>query len=478
MKRRDFLKSLGTGLVLVNLLMINVFASGPERKIAVASEELPSNPEVMGYSTIQETIDAAEDYSIVLVPDGIYTGEGNTNLDFKGKPIKVISENGPEYSVINCEHRFNTRGFYFHEAEDLNSILQGFSIINGYIPGDINWQWPTDPWIQDPTIVIGGGIYCELASPTIINCVIKYCATELGGGIGCVGASPAITDCTIAYCDVGGLGFCLSGGYGGGIGILRECTPSITNCTIRDNSGYYNSEGGGIYCCDSSPEISGCTISGNNAKGNISGGGIYCSGPNSNMIVKNCIISHNSAESGGGIACQESNPLITNCTIFGNTAGEDERIGYGGGIYSSYQSNPTIINCTISGNSAQYSGSYGGGGIYCTLWGNATVTNCIMWSDTANQGSEIYLSSYYNKYPSTITVSYSDVQGGAASVYMEDSCTLNWEEGNIDADPRFVVVEDDYHLQPDSPCRGSGKDGILCRQLVFGNLFLYIENSL
>jgi hypothetical protein len=87
---------------------------------------------------------------------------------------------------------------------------------------------------------------------------------------------PAIADCLIENCSVGGLGPCESGGAGGGIGLIRGCDAKIINSTIRDNSGYYNSFGGGIYCRHSSAVVSQCDISFNTAPGNMSGGGVYC----------------------------------------------------------------------------------------------------------------------------------------------------------------------------------------------------------
>ena len=50
-----------------------------------------------------------------------------------------------------------------------------------------------------------------------------------------------------------------------------------------------------------------------------------------------------------------------------------------------------------------------------------------------------------------MTVSYSDVAGGQASVSI-DGGTLNWGAGNIDADPLFVDTDsDDYRIAAGSP---------------------------
>ena len=62
-------------------------------------------------STIQAGIDGAVDGDTILVADGTYTGDGNKDIDFTGKAIVVISENGTENCVIDCED--DGRGFIF-----------------------------------------------------------------------------------------------------------------------------------------------------------------------------------------------------------------------------------------------------------------------------------------------------------------------------------------------------------------------------
>lgn len=53
----------------------------------------------------------------MVVADGIYTGEGNVELDFLGKAITVKSENGAANCMIDCENVDAARGFYFSSGE-------------------------------------------------------------------------------------------------------------------------------------------------------------------------------------------------------------------------------------------------------------------------------------------------------------------------------------------------------------------------
>jgi hypothetical protein len=377
------MKSKFVGLLGVAIMMaISLFA---EAKIIRVPEDYP---------TIQEGIDAALTGDIVLVADGTYTGDGNKNLDFKGKAITVQSENGPESTIIDCEG--SGRGFYFHSRENIGAKVKGFTIKNG----------------------ASSGIYCNDSSPSIEgNKITNNSASpgveSYGGGIACVASSPTIQDNDIMY---------NSASYGGGIS-CNDSSPIIQNNDITHNASAY---GGGIYCISSSPTIQNNDITYNSVSDY--GGGIYCY--YSSPTTQNNYITDNSANSGGGICCTYySNPNITN-----NFITQNEAI-YGGGISveSSFAS-PSIINSTIAYNLAHY-----GGGVYCEHY-SLTVLNSILYFDSAlASGNEIYVNG------GIFTVTYSDVDGG-------------WEgEGNIDADPLFVdAANGDYHLSDSSPCIGAG----------------------
>ena len=209
-------------------------------------------------------------------------------------------------------------------------------------------------------------------------------------------------DVTIIDCEGSGRGFFFGNGEG---------TNSILDGFTITN-GFCDDHGGGIYCCGSSPTITNCAIIGNRATG--CGGGIKC--------------------------CDFSSPAITNCTIVEN------RATYGGGIECYLSSSPTIINCTISRNSAVY-----GGGIECCENSSPTIVNSILWFNGAPNGAEIAL--YPSENPLILTISYSDIAGGESDAYVGSGCTLDWGDGNIDANPLFVNPWDEnYHLSLGSPC--------------------------
>jgi hypothetical protein len=128
--------------------------------------------------TIQEGIYSAGDGDTVLVVAGLYKGEGNVNIDFKGKSVILKALDGPEVTTIDGEH--SARGFIFHSGESPATAVIGFTIING----------------RD---FYGGAIYCELSNPQIYDCIFRdNTAVFWGDAIFCKNAMPTLDDCVIS----------------------------------------------------------------------------------------------------------------------------------------------------------------------------------------------------------------------------------------------------------------------------------------
>ncbi len=370
------------------------------------------------YSTIQRAIDAAAAAREVVVSPGTYWGEGNWNLELRGKPITVRSEKGAEQTILDCQGpyqgpgKLSNRAFYIHQGEGPGTVIQGFTIQYGNIPGNASIL-DTVSFISGPTNPVGGALYCENAGPTIADCVIKASGAEFGGGIGCVNGTPAIVNCRITGCKAGGLGNAKSGGYGGAIALLRRSEATIRACVISGNRVYYNGLGGGIYVRASAAEIAGCEFLASDSDGDLTGGGIAIGGPYSRVTADHCVIASNSAQIGSGIWIDGRHDTYT-----GGLTGPACQVG--------------VTNCTVADNMLTNAmPPYPAGGIYASK-ADIRVRNCIVYG---NGGQELQILEPAVNSP----VTYSDIKGGYAGA------------GNTNVPPLFAPTGAgeplDYHLQ-------------------------------
>ena len=393
--------------------------------------------------TIQAGIDTAQNGDTVLVDDGTYKGEGNVNIDFKGKEITLKSRNGAETTIIDCEEKTETRGFSFQNDETDASVLDGFTVKNG-------------------KHVFGGAITLISASPTIKNCVVK---DNLTSGIYSLNSALNITDTKILRNT--GVGILI-----GGIDVLLTLKrdgviqddanmvetlvrPTIKNCAISDNTS------NGISCVLESADIVNCTVSNNGRRGisllsfagaditdsritENSGGGLICQ-DYSRITIKNSVIDKNTAEDGGGIFCSPTSSLYaTDCVIANNTATKN-----GGGIWDLTRfGNAVVKYCTITQNSA----GNRGGGIYVADRGNLDMTNSIVWDNTSDGTyAEVFAQG-------SVSIQSCNIKNGLMGIDPDGRQKFLSYKDNIDEDPLFVNADaGDFTLQPNSPAEGMGK---------------------
>ena len=221
------------------------------------------------FDHIQDAISQAVDGDTILVDPGVYV----ENIYFLGKSITVgslfLTTQDTMYisqTVINGNQDGNV--VKFCASEDSTSILTGFTIQNGYAHGAYPGNW-------------GGGILCDHSSPKLTNlALINNSAYVNGGGMCCFdNSSPIIELVTISNN--------WAGYHGGGFDCYYS-NPNLRNVTIINNSATFS--GGGINLEKSDPVLSKVTICNNVA--NDYGGGIF-SYINSNPSLINCIVSDN-----------------------------------------------------------------------------------------------------------------------------------------------------------------------------------------
>ena len=305
-------------------------------------------------STIQAAINLSADYDTVLVTNATYTVASPVNI---ANRITVRSWNNgnldPTNTVINGNGATTSLvlnrsyGMYYSGAF---GVVAGFKLTGGNGTGGpagagyggggtVGWD------------VYYGGV--------ISNCIVEGNTADLGGGgLYVAGVYAQVVDCRI----------------------LNNAVTNATSTSAR---------GGGIYIVYGG--ASNCLIAGNAMRSSGGeGGGVAV---NLGCVLGNCVITNNVATNGtgngGGLSLRSIsgsyNAFVDHCDVIGNAAGQ-----YGGGIYLYFcNSNTVVTNCTISGNTG------GGGGGICYYAGSAThygrIVNCKVRDNMGNEGGGIDL---------------------------------------------------------------------------------------
>jgi hypothetical protein len=370
-----------------------VFPNSNSVKYVNASNATPAAP----FSTwgtaavnVQDAIMFANDADTVLVHRGLY----KEHVDFRGKAIVLSSVDGPNVTTLDGDRSGSV--VTFSGGEGTNSILHGFTIMNGYARR-------------------GGGVYSTNATPVISNCVIvgnstspgisttETRADRLGGDGGGIYSSPGsfllIIDCAISNNTTGA-------GAGG---------PLLFNGYVSGNGG----NGGGIWC--ESATIVRSVISGNRSGNGAGGYGVASAGGDGggvyadSVTILNSVIDGNATGDsvfstsnsdgggnggrGGGVFVSGSG-VIEGCTISRNSTGAGARAlewsggsgGDGGGVYAGGGS-LNLRGCSFSENRTG-AGAFGedsrggkggsGGGLY--IAGSADASGCMFLNNTTGNG--------------------------------------------------------------------------------------------
>ena len=366
-------------------------------------------------------------YEIPSFGGGVYCGAGS-EVTFTNCVLSENVSSDPNWNHLLSDGRLGT------PAEDCR-------------PYDPNNTYNINPYLGH-----GGGVSAEnTASVTFTDCVFGENEASVGGGVH-----------------------------------FADANFSMTDCSFVDNLAYH---GGGAFGNLGTAELIGCDFTGNQAKSrepndpndpNSSsrtlglGGALHFLAVDANIF--DCSISDNNAEASGGGAyfVGENSPALINCLITNNTAGSG-----GGGVTANVFTQLLISNSTIANNTVIEDGH--GGGLNCTDGSYTTIVNSIIWGNYASKGRQIGIG--VDTSPSTVKVSYSDVEGGGAYVqapteggntWLDTNCNLIWDQpsepnnlhGSSVDDPLFVEgVLGNYYLSQtaadsndsDSPCVDKGE---------------------
>jgi|GEM_PF-4054534 len=324
------------------------------------------------FATIQAAVDAAAPGDEVVIAPGIYTGDGNRDIDFHGKRITVRSADPADpaivaATVIDCNgtHDEYHRGLIFQSGESDTATVDGIHIVNG-------------------RATTGGAILCRNASsPTIRRCIFSLNGAHSGNGtpVGC----------------------------GGAIAALDESSPCVDSCLFDTNVAWRY--GGAVYFGppSTSGAVSAATVTNCRFVGNITGstswltawpqrpqqpygegpnealagygGGLYIGrgpypvgGPvppfRDSVEVSDCLFRDNGAQTTGGLYVVAGSAVVTRCSVVENTAGTN------GGCHIS-GSPAEVSHCLIRGNSA----TADVGGMRCA--GSATISSCDILANGA-----------------------------------------------------------------------------------------------
>jgi predicted outer membrane repeat protein len=327
---------------------------------------------------IQAAIDSCASGDTVLAAPGTYTGAGNRDIDFTGKAIVVRSLSGPAVTIIDCGGSAGEyhRGFYFHSGEDTTSVLQGFTIRNGY---------------SDE----GGAICCRASSPRILgNVVTGNFALNGGGGIYCEGTHSIISGNTISHNEVS-------------IWMAKAKEAGIARPFDRvrhETTGSFPPSGGNICCIADSSLVESNAISG--GIGTL-GSAIYCEG--SLVRVRHNTITANGSAYTEGTACF----LSGNYSIEENTISNNHTWNNGAGLYCS-GGEYRIVGNIVSNNEGFCQSGGAGGGMYCG-GGNYTIENNDIAGNRIPSAGGIFFAGSGSIRSNRITGNYTEFAGPCKS---------------------------------------------------------------
>jgi len=297
------------------------------------------------FPTIQAAIDAAVDGDTILLSDGVFTGEGNRDLDLAAKAITLASQSDQAAAcILDCggSEAEPHRAVWCDDRIDEGTVIRDLTLRGGWEPDD------------------GGAIFLEGAHPSIIGCIFTENWATDGGAIACRGtASPQITGCTFVA---------NTADNGGALHLSEYASPQITGCDFEQN--VVNFQAGAVYCEDDvTPLLDNCLFRGNTTP--YRAGGLLTDGGAGPIVLTGCTFTANQATIGAAaFTCGTSTAEYYNCSFIGNDASMN-----GAGLYTACHGTAilerTLVAWSVSGQGVFEESLSEITLVCCDIYGNA-----------------------------------------------------------------------------------------------------------
>lgn len=310
------------------------------------------------YNNLKQALNSSKNGDTIIINDGIFSGENNTNLNIsKSLTLKAAEGATPIFNGQSKNRIF--------EIRSPNVTLDGLTFVNG----------------NDPNY--GGALLIRNSNTNIRNCTFRNCYANAGGAVFIYPSvsNTVFKDTCIERCQAT---------YGGGVYLYG----SSVNNTVFDNTTFRNcyatSLAAAIYNKGSNTKIINSTFNKSRA---TDGGSIFNDAKSSNLLINGSSFNNNVADDQGGAiyAGGSTNPITIINSNFTNNVAYDNSVMGGGALLLNGIGNK-IINSTFSNNMA-----YEKGGAILFTRSNNSVINCTFNNNSAVRGGAIAYRAYVDE---------------------------------------------------------------------------------